>query len=131
MAARGLRVTQALALHEAVGAGVVERWLSAFLLDEGGRSMTSGGADVKLIFWEIACPGKARFRERWVRHQLDSGQGFWSEEAPHAPAPSCRFPQGLNASPPTPFFKRGMGTSITGCDAAVDRCLLSRRAEWR
>lgn len=76
MAARGLRVTQALALHEAVGAGVVERWLSAFLLDEGGRSMTSGGADVKLIFWEIACPGKARFRERWVRHQLDSGQGF-------------------------------------------------------
>ncbi|KAL6693927.1 hypothetical protein J3F84DRAFT_56163 [Trichoderma pleuroticola] len=61
--------------------------------------MTSGGADVKLIFWEIACPGKARFRERWVRHQLDSGQGLRSEEAPHA---ASRPSVALEASMPVP-----------------------------
>lgn len=42
--------------------------------------MTSGGADVKLIFWEIACPGKARFRERWDAASEPGVEAPWTDD---------------------------------------------------
>jgi hypothetical protein len=143
----GLRVTQTLALHQAAGAGVVELWLEAFLLDRGGRSMTSGGADVKLIFWEIACPGKARFRERWTRHQAGwwpIWQGYeqtWADderEAPHDIAHQSlqmpiQSPRQRGSAHPLLDRKEAGWTSVAGCDAAVDwsplRSIASCKAE--
>lgn len=78
--------------------------------------MTSGGTDVKLIFWEIACPGKARFRERWTQHQSRVTTGVsrhrrrTTSETPHdiahqsVPFEYQSNPAGRETAPPTPFF---------------------------
>ncbi|KAH8123602.1 hypothetical protein LI328DRAFT_81289 [Trichoderma asperelloides] len=71
--------------------------------------MTSGGADVKLIFWEIACPGKARFRACWTTHQSRVTAGvsstLYGRRAPGASRyrPSVS-PFDAETAPLTPFF---------------------------
>lgn len=77
--------------------------------------MTSGGADVKLIFWEIACPGKARFRERWTHQSRVTAGGVeapWTDDERDASRyrpsvskyPLSPIPQAETTTPLTPFL---------------------------